>query len=315
MGHCRRHFILDVARLNKPLTWLILAVLPGCIPMAMVGSEPTQPAREVKSASPTETKPIALTVSKPPVLGPAPAALPVANQLFIRESKPVVPSTNFPILTPAEARIVPDTKTNQTAPSELNTLLQQIESRNFENLTPDASKAAANRLREVARRLEQRQPLTIARVTLARSVDANGRCYPWPAGHIFRPGRGDEPGDRLLTYLEIDQLKHHAREGREECTFTVRMELRDRTTVRQSMSFPARVLRQRADSDSHWLTLCFHLPGKLNPGPHSLMVEVEQKDEPAPRLARKSLDFLVGLGSDPEQNASARPNQSLTGGP
>jgi hypothetical protein len=81
------------------------------------------------------------------------------------------------------------------------------------------------------------------------------------------------------------------------------------------MSFPARVVRQRADSDSHWLTLCFHLPGKLNPGPHSLMVEVEQRDEPAPRLAKKSVDFLVGLGPDSEQNASSGANQPLAGGP
>lgn len=283
--------------------------------MATVGSEPPQPAREVKSVSPTEARSKPLLVSKPPVLEPVPAELPVANQLFIRESKPPIPSPNLPILTPTDARVAPDTKQYQTAPTELNALLQQIESRNFDNLGPDASKLAANRLREVARRLEQRQPLSVARVTLARSVDANGTCFPWPAGHLFRPGRGEEPGDRLLTYLEIDHLKHHAREGREECTFTVRLELRDRATIKQSMSFPARVVRQRADSDSHWLTLCFHLPGKLNPGPHSLMVEVEQRDEPAPRLARKSVDFLVGLGADSEQNASSGANQPLAGGP
>jgi hypothetical protein len=315
VGKCRRQYILELARLNKPLTWFILAVLPGCIPMAMVGSEPPQPAREVKPVAPTEIRTTPLPVSKPPVLEPVPAELPVANQLFIREIKPAIPLPNLPILTPADVRVAPDMKQYQTAPTELNALLQQIESRNFDNLSPDASKSAANRLREVARRLEQRQPLSVARVTLARSVDAKGTCHPWPAGHLFRPGRGEEPGDRLLTYLEIDHLKHHSREGREECTFNVRLELRDRTTIKQSMSFPARVVRQRADSDSHWLTLCFHLPGKLNPGPHSLMVEVEQRDEPAPRLARKSVDFLVGLGPDSEQNTSMGSNQPLAGGP
>lgn len=299
MGYGHRHFFPGLARLNRPVTWFILAAMPGCIPMATVGSEPESRPREVTIKPAAESRADPLPVSQPPFLNPVPAALPVADRLFTQTGQLTPPTVASPILKSAEARSIPDARHHEAAPSDLNTLLQQIESRNFENLPPEAAKAAAHRLREMARRLEQRQPLTVTRVALARSVDANGTCHPWPAGHLFRPGRGDEPGDRVLTYLELEHLKYHARDGRNECHFTVSLELRDRTTVKQTMSFPARVVRQRADSDSHWLTLCFHLPGKLNPGPHSLVVVVEQKDEPAPRIARKSVDFLVALAQIP----------------
>lgn len=232
----------------------------------------------------------------------APAVLPLADQLFSPIRK---------IDLPAPLGLAAAPVARQDTLAQLVDRLEDADTAGLE--TADAA-MLARRLRAIARKLEESQPLRISRLTLARSVDGRGQCEPWPAGHAYRPGRGDEPGDRMLVLVEVEHLKYSHKDGREECGFTVRTELRDRTSARQQLHFPAKVVRKADDSGRQWLTLCFHLPPKLLPGQHTLAVEVEQAEGKAAVRTRKSVEFLVGLGREDAPAASFQEAEKVQGG-
>ena len=215
-----------------------------------------------------------------------PGALPVADQLFSPIRKIEMPS---PLGLPA----APATRSDSLAD-----LVARLEEADAAGLDSADAAALALRLRTLARKFDECQPMRISRLVIAKSVDERGQAEPWPAGHAFRPGRGDEPGDRMLVLLEVENLRFCSKEGRDECVFAVRTELRDRASVRQQMTFPAKAIRKPEDTGRQWLTLCFHLPPRLNPGQHTLGVEVEQADGKLAVRTRKTVEFLVGIGRD-----------------
>lgn len=216
----------------------------------------------------------------------APAALPVADQLFAPIRKIDMP---VPLGLPAAPTARADT---------LADIVGRMEEADTAGLDSAEAAALARRLRSLVRKLEECQPMRISRLALAKSVDDRGQSEPWPAGHMFRPGRGDEPGDRMLVLVEVENLRFSSKDGRDECAFAVRTELRDRASIRQQMTFPAKAVRKPDDSGRQWLTLCFHLPPRLNPGQHTLAVEVEQADGKLAIRTRKTVEFLVGIGRD-----------------
>ena len=216
----------------------------------------------------------------------APAALPVADQLFAPIRKVDIPSPLGLPVAPAQRG------------DALGDLVSRLEEADTAGLDSEDAAALARRLRALARKFDERQPMRISRLALAKSVDERGQAESWPAGHAFRPGRGDEPGDRVLVLVEVENLRFCSKDGRDECAFAVRTELRDRASVRQQLTFPAKAVRKPEDSGRQWLTLCFHLPPKLNPGQHTLAVEVEQADSKLAVRTRKTIEFLVGIGRD-----------------
>lgn len=232
-----------------------------------------------------------------------PPVLPVADQLFqpVRKVE----------LDPVAAFRSQNPKPNESIAS----LVSRLEESDSTGLDQADAAGLARRLRELARRLDERQSTRISRLVLARSVDPRGNCELWPAGHAYRPGRGDEPGDRMLALVEVEHLKFQFREGSEECSFSVRTELRDRLSVRQTMSFPAKAVRKADEANRQWLTLCFHLPPRLSPGQHSLSVEIEQSDGNVTTKTRKSVEFLVGIGRDEPPPETSRAPRTGTGGP
>lgn len=231
-----------------------------------------------------------------------PAALPVADQLFSPIRKIEMPS---PLGLPA----APATRGDSLAD-----LVARLEEADTAGLESADAAALARRLRTLARKFDECQPMRISRLVITKSVDERGQAEPWPAGHAFRPGRGDEPGDRLLVLVEVENLRFCAKEGRDECAFAVRTELRDRASVRQQMTFPAKAVRKPEDTGRQWLTLCFHLPPRLNPGQHTLAVEVEQADGKWAVRTRKSVEFLVGIGRDEAAAGQIQGLKTSTGG-
>jgi len=160
------------------------------------------------------------------------------------------------------------------------------------------SKVASQTLQEISKaqeKLRKKADLSLENIHFCKDVHGFGSFDPLPSNHGFHQGKGNLPGEKILVYVEVENVHCNNEHGIYESMLSSNLEIHDSQGKVTNMAFPPRIDRSRAQRSDYHLTFQFRVPPKLQPGLYTLWVSVEETaiSGQLPRSCKKSIDFRV----------------------
>lgn len=170
---------------------------------------------------------------------------------------------------------------------------------------PLSKKEAANYLeglKKVQKTLRGNTDLGLANLHFCKQVHGYGAFDPVPKGHEFHQGQGSSPGEKVLLYVEVENVEAKKMPHGYETILSSSLEIHDSKGKIIGMAFPAKIDVSKTPRNDFHLTFHYRVPPKLPTGLYTLWITVEESPAPdaierKPRICKRSLDFRVGLPS------------------
>ncbi|MFL5244725.1 MAG: hypothetical protein ACJ8FY_21695 [Gemmataceae bacterium] len=192
-------------------------------------------------------------------------------------------------------------KSNQELLMHLLPLAVRLTQGSVEDASPTELALVLDQLRGLERPLMAKASLTITKLCLCRGiVDRFGIYEKLPDNYEFAAGSGDQPGERVLVYVEFRNFMTLPNNANFETRLMSTLEIHDyqgHPVWRQD--FPTPPDRSQTPRQDYFINYKFWVPPHLPPGSYTLWVQVKDvtgqsgKELPGHRVARRSLDFRV----------------------
>lgn len=171
------------------------------------------------------------------------------------------------------------------------------------------SKEASQALELVGKaqeKLRKQATLNLENLHFCKDIHGFGSFDPLTSNHGFQQGKGNLPGEKIMVYVEVENVHCTKDNGVYESMLSSNLEIHDSNGKIINMAFPPRIDRSRAQRSDYHLTFQFRVPPKLQPGLYTLWVSVEETSISGglPRSCKKSIDLKV-ISASPQ--AEERP--------
>jgi hypothetical protein len=174
-------------------------------------------------------------------------------------------------------------------------MVARLSEKSIDQFGPAEIAALQDQLQSLQVALRPRAEFVIARMCLCETVKQFGVYKPWPEGHVFRAKSDRSSGDLVQLYVELRNFASVRHEQFYETRLASSIQLVDARG--KEMYFCAfrdekepicsRTLLQ--DYSNNYSFYVPHIPA----GCYKLVLTVEDRTRPQPRVARQSVDFQV----------------------
>lgn len=317
------------SRAAQLLTFGVLGLCPGCLPLALEQRTRPDPAITVtdvqfqRDATPYHHR--RTPVPTLPAEQEQPEYLPP-----LRPESPVPPLFPPPLQEPAQPTPPPDpalvaavraylagdlegarrhlgtsrSETTLGTQEELLALLTRLQERDLDQISSEEAGVMLARVEQLVRTVQARAPLVLDAACFCRRIKAFGVYDPLPARADapgkpprveFQAGAHGQHGELVCVYAEVRNVLSHKSGAWHVVALDGTLEILTyeggRTVFRTD--FPADPNRSRSPRLDCFVGYEFHIPPGLPPGDYVLRIQVRDLASRTPRLARKSLDFRV----------------------
>jgi hypothetical protein len=144
-------------------------------------------------------------------------------------------------------------------------------------------------------KLRKQAALNLENLQFCKDIHGFGSFDPLTSSPGFQQGKGTQPGEKIMVYVEVENVQCSKDNGVYESMLSSNLEIHDSNGKILNMAFPPRIDRSRAQRSDYHLTFQFRVPPKLQPGLYTLWVSVEETEisGQVPRSCKKSIDFKV----------------------
>ncbi len=144
-------------------------------------------------------------------------------------------------------------------------------------------------------KLRTQAALNLENLQFCKDIHGFGSFDPLTSSPSFQQGKGTQPGEKIMVYVEVENVHCSKDNGVYESMLSSNLEIHDSNGKILNMAFPPRIDRSRAQRSDYHLTFQFRVPPKLQPGLYTLWVSVEETaiSGQGPRSCKKSIDFKV----------------------
>ena len=144
-------------------------------------------------------------------------------------------------------------------------------------------------------KLRKQAALNLENLQFCKDIHGFGSFDPLTSSPGFQQGKGTQPGEKIMVYVEVENVHCSKDNGVYESMLSSNLEIHDSNGKILNMAFPPRIDRSRAQRSDYHLTFQFRVPPKLQPGLYTLWVSVEETaiSGQGPRSCKKSIDFKV----------------------
>ena len=144
-------------------------------------------------------------------------------------------------------------------------------------------------------KLRKQAALNLENLQFCKDIHGFGSFDPLTSSPSFQQGKGTQPGEKIMVYVEVENVHCSKDNGVYESMLSSNLEIHDSNGKILNMAFPPRIDRSRAQRSDYHLTFQFRVPPKLQPGLYTLWVSVEETaiSGQVPRSCKKSIDFKV----------------------
>jgi hypothetical protein len=144
-------------------------------------------------------------------------------------------------------------------------------------------------------KLRKQAALNLENLQFCKDIHGFGSFDPLTSSPGFQQGKGTQPGEKIMVYVEVENVHCSKDNGVYESMLSSNLEIHDSNGKILNMAFPPRIDRSRAQRSDYHLTFQFRVPPKLQPGLYTLWVSVEETaiSGQVPRSCKKSIDFKV----------------------
>lgn len=144
-------------------------------------------------------------------------------------------------------------------------------------------------------KLRKQAALNLENLQFCKDIHGFGSFDPLTSSPSFQQGKGTQPGEKIMVYVEVENVHCSKDNGVYESMLSSNLEIHDSNGKILNMAFPPRIDRSRAQRSDYHLTFQFRVPPKLQPGLYTLWVSVEETaiSGQGPRSCKKSIDFKV----------------------
>ena len=144
-------------------------------------------------------------------------------------------------------------------------------------------------------KLRTQAALNLENLQFCKDIHGFGSFDPLTSSPGFQQGKGTQPGEKIMVYVEVENVHCSKDNGVYESMLSSNLEIHDSNGKILNMAFPPRIDRSRAQRSDYHLTFQFRVPPKLQPGLYTLWVSVEETaiSGQVPRSCKKSIDFKV----------------------
>jgi len=144
-------------------------------------------------------------------------------------------------------------------------------------------------------KLRKQAALNLENLQFCKDIHGFGSFDPLTSSPGFQQGKGTQPGEKIMVYVEVENVHCSKDNGVYESMLSSNLEIHDSNGKILNMAFPPRIDRSRAQRSDYHLTFQFRVPPKLQPGFYTLWVSVEETaiSGQVPRSCKKSIDFKV----------------------
>jgi hypothetical protein len=144
-------------------------------------------------------------------------------------------------------------------------------------------------------KLRKQASLNLENLQFCKDIHGFGSFDPLTSSPGFQQGKGTQPGEKIMVYVEVENVHCSKDNGVYESMLSSNLEIHDSNGKILNMAFPPRIDRSRAQRSDYHLTFQFRVPPKLQPGLYTLWVSVEETaiSGQGPRSCKKSIDFKV----------------------
>ena len=151
-------------------------------------------------------------------------------------------------------------------------------------------------------KLRKQAALNLENLQFCKDIHGFGSFDPLTSSPGFQQGKGTQPGEKIMVYVEVENVHCSKDNGVYESMLSSNLEIHDSNGKILNMAFPPRIDRSRAQRSDYHLTFQFRVPPKLQPGLYTLWVSVEETaiSGQVPRSCKKSIDFKVIPSTTPQ---------------
>ena len=167
--------------------------------------------------------------------------------------------------------------------------------------TKEASQAL-DMVGKAQEKLRKQAALNLENLQFCKDIHGFGSFDPLTSSPGFQQGKGTQPGEKIMVYVEVENVHCSKDNGVYESMLSSNLEIHDSNGKILNMAFPPRIDRSRAQRSDYHLTFQFRVPPKLQPGLYTLWVSVEETaiSGQVPRSCKKSIDFKVIPSTTPQ---------------
>ena len=162
-------------------------------------------------------------------------------------------------------------------------------------LNPKEASQALDMVGKAQEKLRKQAALNLENLQFCKDIHGFGSFDPLTSSPGFQQGKGTQPGEKIMVYVEVENVHCSKDNGVYESMLSSNLEIHDSNGKILNMAFPPRIDRSRAQRSDYHLTFQFRVPPKLQPGLYTLWVSVEETaiSGQVPRSCKKSIDFKV----------------------
>ena len=162
-------------------------------------------------------------------------------------------------------------------------------------LNPKEASQALDMVGKAQEKLRKQAALNLENLQFCKDIHGFGSFDPLTSSPGFQQGKGTQPGEKIMVYVEVENVHCSKDKGVYESMLSSNLEIHDSNGKILNMAFPPRIDRSRAQRSDYHLTFQFRVPPKLQPGLYTLWVSVEETaiSGQVPRSCKKSIDFKV----------------------
>ena len=162
-------------------------------------------------------------------------------------------------------------------------------------LNPKEASQALDMVGKAQEKLRKQAALNLENLQFCKDIHGFGSFDPLTSSPGFQQGKGTQPGEKIMVYVEVENVHCSKDKGVYESMLSSNLEIHDSNGKILNMAFPPRIDRSRAQRSDYHLTFQFRVPPKLQPGLYTLWVSVEETaiSGQVPRSSKKSIDFKV----------------------
>ena len=162
-------------------------------------------------------------------------------------------------------------------------------------LNPKEASQALDMVGKAQEKLRTQAALNLENLQFCKDIHGFGSFDPLTSSPGFQQGKGTQPGEKIMVYVEVENVHCSKDNGVYESMLSSNLEIHDSNGKILNMAFPPRIDRSRAQRSDYHLTFQFRVPPKLQPGLYTLWVSVEETaiSGQVPRSCKKSIDFKV----------------------
>jgi hypothetical protein len=173
-------------------------------------------------------------------------------------------------------------------------VLASLSRKSMAQLSPEEAGHMLRQLQPVQLKIRARAELVIDRIYYSQPYpDPHVRFKRLPDDHPFLPQSDNRPGECVCIYVELRNLGTVFNGDCYETRLASSVEIRANGVRKFSGDFHDRPLRSPDVSGDFFNTYSFYMPANIPPGRYELVLKVRDETTKPPRVAEKTLPFIV----------------------